>query len=70
VGRDAGESAGEVGGDEWDGLDGFIIGACKAEFVFEGFGGVEVVCHGRHVFLGGGAGVEESNVGTVNLRSR
>jgi hypothetical protein len=68
VGGNAGERAGEVGCYLRDGLYGFVAGAGEAELVFEGARWVEVVRHGGQVGLGSVAGVEDGDVGAVDLR--
>jgi hypothetical protein len=65
---DAVRDAGEVAGNLRNGLHGFVVGACEAEFVFKGVGRVEVVRHGGYVFLRGGARVEDRDVWAVDLR--
>jgi hypothetical protein len=61
------ESAVEVLSDLWDGLYAFVVGSREAKLVFERFGRVEKVGQRFDVVLGLITGVQDRDVGSVNL---
>jgi hypothetical protein len=66
--RRGGGLGAEVGDDAGDGGRELVVGGGEAELAFERGGGVEVVAEGgQGGFLGGGAGVEQGDVGAVDL---